>query len=1216
MLPDKPDNEYSALIQQALKQCETEPIHQAGAIQPYGVLLALDSQLRIEYCSDNADQLLNVSCNELLGRNFSEFATIADIEQIRSLEGLGDWRSSAVLDLKIRRGDVWSNHDAAVSYHQNHWLVELELCAKDQSKLFGQVFVPTRDVLWQLDAELDLNSYTHKIAELVRRVTGYDRVMMYQFDRNWDGEVIAESRSEQMGSYLGNRFPASDIPSQARALYTRNLTRVIGDVTSVTVPVRGFSSQTDAEPLDMTYSAYRSMSPVHLEYLGNMGVAATLTISLIQNGKLWGMLACHHDSPKLVTLRERELYEFIGKTVSIKLSDLQRSEQQAIKERVTRFLLDAPIKQLDALDPVTSKELMSMMDASGVVLVSDGCHYAYGQTPSSQQIFELEQLLKRQTPQGVFNTDELAELHPLASAYSDVACGILLAPLNATMDNYLLWCRGRIDVTRHWAGEPNKDLNYTDEGVKISPRRSFASWTQTYHNKSAPWTELQVEVAETLAYAFIKQLSQQSLLQQEQDFRKLVELSNDMTMRLKSDGMIDYVSSAVQSLLGRSVESLPGTNFIHLLGKEDVKTFQQASHALIEHGDARKVLLKLQHADHHTVWVEAKFWQPEGDAASANSLILTVHDVSQRHKYQLVIEELHQRNALLKKSGSDQQLITSQAFLDQTSEAVVITGSNGLIESVNRSFCEITGYESHEAIGCNPSMLQSGIHTAHFYEDLWSTLAANGRWKGEIWNRRKNGEIYPQWGSISAVSNDDGSIRNYVAVFSDVSKAKEAENNLFFAQNHDLLTGLPNRQYCVEKVSQMVVERNQSGLSLAVVFLDIDGFKLLNDAQGHHTGDDFLRSVAQRLSDGVPENGLLCRWGADEFVMLLDQMNDRDNIAAIVQALFNSLAKPLCMEGHELIPSACVGISFYPEDAANAQGLIQAAETALYRAKERGPASIELFTPLLAERLQRKFEVASELRRAVEQNELLLHYQPQVDSKTCALVGVEALVRWQHPLKGLIPPGDFIPLAEELGLIELLGDYVLNKGMAQMADWRDQGWSIPRLAVNIAPQQLVPGFAEKISKLLATHQLPASMLELEITEGALARDDSIISLLNALRDMGVMLSIDDFGTGYSSLAHIKHLPVTCFKIDKAFVDGLPQDVFDVAIIRSVLALGHSLGISVLAEGVETEEQYQFLAEQGVDSIQGYYFAKPMAVNALEQWVDTRAQDGDVALEIE
>jgi len=875
---------------------EKKRLQQTESIQPQGVLLALDSQFFIQYCSENVDELLQLPYTAVLGRNFDEFANTADIEQIRSLKGLGDWRSSVVLNLHIRRGNNGLNCNAAVSYDNHYWLVELELeleqqsqaGAQDQSVLFDQVFIPTRDLLWQLNREQDLHSYTQKVAEVVHQLTGYDRVMMYQFDHNRDGEVIAESRSAQMNSYLGNRFLASDIPAQTRALNSQNLTWVTANRKCATVPVHGAPDIGTDQPLDMTYSAYRSLPLVDLEYLGNMGVAAALTISLTQNGRLWGMLTCHHNTPKNVTLRERELYEFIGRTISIKLPDLQRKRA-------------------------------------------------------------------------------------------------------------------------------------------------------------------------------------------------------------------------------------------------------------------------------------------------------------------------------LEQDGNDQQPVTSQTFLDQTSEAVVIAGADGRIQSVNRSFCEITGYTSQEAIGHNPSILQSGIHTAHFYDELWRSLNEKGRWKGEIWNRRKNGEVYPQLGSISIVRNDDGSIRNYVAVFSDVSKAKEAEKNLFFAQNHDPLTGLPNRQYCLDKVSHVITERAQAVPGVAVVFLDIDRFKLLNDARGHHTGDSFLRAVARRLAEACPKNGLLCRWGADEFVLVLEQVTKRDGIAVIVQTLFNALAKPLKLEGHELTPSVCVGISFYPEDAADAQGLMQAAETALYLAKERGPSSIELFTPLLAERLQRKFEVASELRRAVQNDELTLNYQPQVDCRTAGLLGVEALVRWQHPVNGLMSPATFIPLAEELGLIGLLGDWVLEKAMAQMARWRDQGHPVPQVAVNIAPQQLVPGFADHIRDLLAKHQLPASMLELEITEGALERDDSTIGLLQALRDMGVLLAIDDFGTGYSSLAHIKHLPVTCLKIDKVFIDDLPDDAYGVAIIRTVLALGHSLGFRVLAEGVETEEQFLFLVEQGVDTIQGYYFGKPMEAGALEQWIDNRTK---------
>lgn len=1163
MSPQKPADLQKKLLQQA------------EGIQPHGVLFALNSQFCIEYCSENVNELLQLPYTDVLGRSFAEFASAADIEQIRSLNGLGDWRSSAVLSLHIRRGDTFVNHDAAVSYSNHHWLVELELQTQDQSMLFNQVFVPTRDLLWQLNREQNLHNYTRKVVELVRQVSGYDQVMMYQFDHNRDGEVIAESRSAQMSSYLGNRFQASDISARALTSYTHNLTWVTANVNCVTVPVHACPKSGTDQILDMTYSAYRSLPPVHLKHLENMGVAATLTISLIQNGRLWGMLTCHHHAPRKVTLREWELYEFIGRTVSIKLPDLQRNEQQKTKERVTRFLLDAPEKQLDALDPTNSVELMSILDATGVVLVSNGQHYAYGQTPTAQQMFDLEQYLKQLKLTRLFHTNDLAQLHPPAQSYAEVACGILLAPLNHTMKNYLLWCRG--------------------------PK----SQTQTHHKKSDSWTSIQIEAAENLGYAFIKQLGRQSQPPPERDFRKRAVLSNDMTVRLQNNGTIGYVSSIVKTLLGQSADSLQGTSFISLLNDEGADAFEQAQQVLQQTGVTQKITFKLQHTDRHSVWVEATMWQPGNDTGPGHGVVLTVHDISQRQKYQMITEELHQRNNQLQQAGRDQQQVTSQTFLDQTSEVVVITGADGLIQSVNRSFCEITGYTAQEAIGRNPSILQSGIHTALFYKELWYSLGERGHWKGEIWNRRKNGEVYPQLGSISIVRNDDGSVRNYVAVFSDVSKAKEAESHLFFAQNHDLLTSLPNRQYCLEKVGQMVAERPPNGPGMAVVFLDIDRFKLLNDARGHHTGDSFLRVVAQRLTEACPKDGLLCRWGADEFVLVLAQVIDRDSIAIIVQTLFNTLTKPLSLGDHELTPSACVGISFFPEDAADAQGLIQAAETALYRAKERGPASIELFTPLLAERLYQKFEVASELRRAIQNNELTLNYQPQIDCKTGTLAGVEALVRWQHPVKGLMSPATFIPLTEELGLIGLLGDCVLNKAMAQMARWRSQGQLIPRVAVNIAPQQLVPGFADHIRDLLNTYQLPASLLELEITEGALERDESNIKLLQTLRDMGVYLSIDDFGTGYSSLAHIKHLPINCFKIDKVFVDGLPDNAFDVAIIRTVLALGHSLGIRVLAEGVETKEQYLFLAEQDVDCIQGYYFGRPMEASALEQWMAAR-----------
>lgn len=1182
--------EQDRILQQALRGCEKEAIHQLGAVQPHGILLALDNEFVIRYCSENVDSLFSKPWCEILGQPLSNLVSASTISAIRALDGLGDWRSSAVIKVDIETAGGITAHDAAVSFNAPYWLLELESTLADQSELFSEMFVPTRDLLWQLDSEQDLQKYTGKVAELVRLATGYDRVMMYQFDSNWDGEVIAESRSELTRSYLGHRFPASDIPAQARALYTRNLTRVIADVKAPSASIRGDDNGTATGRLDLTYSTYRSLSPVHLEYLGNMGVAATLTISLIQNGRLWGMLACHHKSPKYVTLRERELYELIGKTISIKLSDLKHNEEKKLKDRVNRLLLNAAITSLEGVSDHHADELMSIAGATGLVVVDSGNRHCFGATPSHEQIQRLEVELKQWQPRQVFHTDDLASLFPEAKHYADVACGIMLAPLSHELDHYLLWCRGCMTYTRHWAGQPHKEISKTEDGFRISPRRSFDSWTQTYDNKSAPWSALQIELAADLANAFMQQVSQKSLLEQGEQFRNLVELSTTMIMRLDSHGYIRYTSAASERILGRAPASLEGMEFVSLIGEEDASAFRQVLATLESTGTADKLVVTFVHADGRCIWGEIEC-TPATDA-ELPAIILSVNDITQRHNYQIALEDLHQRNAL-----------TREVALNQTSEAVVITDSDNQILSVNRAFCEITGYSEDEALGRNPSFLKSGIHTSSFYQELWHSLKSSGHWDGEIWNRRRNGEVFPFRGRISAVREDNGAVRNYIAVFSDNSQARAAEESLRLARNYDPLTGLPNRQFCLERVRQSIAVASRKGAALAVVLLDIDSFKLLNDSQGHDVGDRFLKAMANRLLEKRPENGILCRWGSDEFLLLLEAVDDKESIALVLEDLLAHFSKPFLLQDHELIPSVCAGISFYPDDATDTKGLIQAADTALLRAKECGPANIELFAPVLVERVHRRFEIVSELRRAIRQDELELYFQPQVNSQTADLIGVEALVRWNHPRKGMLLPGDFIPLAEETGLIELLGDWVLVRALEQMAQWRACGLAIPRVAVNIAPQQLVPGFVDRVRELLTRHQVSADNLELEITEGMLDRNEQVLGLLNQLRQAGVQLSIDDFGTGYSSLAHLKHLPVSCFKIDKSFVDGIPEGRFDVAILRAVLALGHTLGIKILAEGVETDSQLSFLREQGVDSIQGYFFGKPMAAKDLVHWLD-------------
>jgi diguanylate cyclase (GGDEF)-like protein/PAS domain S-box-containing protein len=559
--------------------------------------------------------------------------------------------------------------------------------------------------------------------------------------------------------------------------------------------------------------------------------------------------------------------------------------------------------------------------------------------------------------------------------------------------------------------------------------------------------------------------------------------------------------------------------------------------------------------------------------------------------------------------GSDKQLATD-IILQQTIEAVMVTNADGIITSVNRAFTDITGYSAEEATGKRSSLLKSGVHTPNFYQEFWESLRSKRRWAGEIWNRRKNGEIYPQWGSVTAIADDAGNPQNYVAVFSDISKAKQAEEKLYFLANHDALTGLPNRMRFSDQLAAAISRARRGKEKLAVVFIDLDRFKLVNDTLGHASGDAYLRAISDRLMQACRKQDSLARWGGDEFVMVLEDVVDRGAIGTFITRLQRDLGAAVPLDGHKLIPTASIGISLFPSDGSSPTDLIKAADAAMYRAKDLGRNRFAFFTEVMSREISDKFNADTELRHALQEGELCLHYQPQINAVSGQLIGVEALVRWQHPTRGLIPPLQFIPAAEELGLIEEVGKWVLDEACRQMRQWLDSGFQLPRMSINVAPAQLNETFVTHVERAIRSAGLNPGHLELEITEGALEAGDAVKTILKRLRAMGVLLSVDDFGTGYSSLSHIKNFPVTCFKIDKSFIDGIPDNEEDVAIVRAILSLGSSLHLDIVAEGVETQAQFDFLRDAGVNNIQGYFFGKPMLPNALAEYATGLPTDSD------
>jgi len=559
-------------------------------------------------------------------------------------------------------------------------------------------------------------------------------------------------------------------------------------------------------------------------------------------------------------------------------------------------------------------------------------------------------------------------------------------------------------------------------------------------------------------------------------------------------------------------------------------------------------------------------------------------------------------NLLLQPSKEHRErLRQAAAVFDCTREGVLVTDAQGLIVHVNRAFMEITGYRRDDVMGQQPSLFKSGRHSSLFYQQMFQALERTGEWSGEIWNRRKSGEIYPQWQTIRVIHDDHGHISHYVAVFSDISAIKNSEHELAHLAHHDPLTDLPNRLLFTDRTEQALASAQIHKRGCALLLLDLDHFKIINDSLGHNVGDQLLKLVAERLQSLFGPGVTLARLGGDEFAVLAENCPQVVQAAALAQRMLDVMKQPFIFDGHQLFVSASIGISLFPNDALSAEQLLRNADSALFKAKGVGRESYALYTEELTAHAQNRVEVASELRRALEQQELRVYYQPVHALTGSRLVGLEALVRWQHPERGLVPPIEFIPIAERTGLIAEIDAWVMDQACRQMCQWLADGVRLSFVAVNVSSRLFARReLYEQVAQVLHDTGLDPAFLELEVTESAVMDDpEAALEQLHRLRELGLRLAIDDFGTGYSSLLRLKRLPVQKLKIDQGFVAGLPWDEDDMAIVRVVIALAKSMGMQVQAEGIEQVEQARFLLEQGCDLGQGYWFGRPIPAHELD-----------------
>lgn len=692
----------------------------------------------------------------------------------------------------------------------------------------------------------------------------------------------------------------------------------------------------------------------------------------------------------------------------------------------------------------------------------------------------------------------------------------------------------------------------------------------------------------------IRDLSQSHQVQQELDHerkihQRIIQTSVAALIRVNADGRICFANRLAKLTLGDGRQDILGFSIL-----DDMWRFEDRDgNALTPDKTAFAKTLKKGLPVHGSVlaitppWGQRRLVQVNGSAlrredGEIEEVVFAIEDITEY-------------------DNTARRLRLAASVFDATSEGIMVTDADSRVLSINDAFTRITGYELDEIRGKSPGFLTSGRHDKHFYADMWQCLQEEGCWSGEIWNRRKNGQVFPEWQTINAVKDDLGRITNYVAVFSDITQIKESQEEIEFLANHDPLTGLPNRNLLVDRVNQQVQLARREKAEFALIVLDLDHFKYINDSLGHSVGDELLDATAHRLKATVRDMDTVARLGGDEFVILLSTPTDLAVVQRIAPRLINAFDQPFKCSGRELHITPSCGIAFWPKDSEDARGLIQNADAAMYQAKRRGRNQYAFYTGEMTDEAMQRVQLENALRVALREGQLRQYYQPQVDAESGLLSGVEALARWEHPDFGIIPPSVFVPLAEETDLIILLGEWALRQACKQMKSWLDQGYKLQRVAVNVAGVQLEQmTFADSLLDILDEAGLPPEYLEIEITEGwAMDNLESITPVLTRLRGLGIEVAIDDFGTGYSSLSRLKQLPVDTLKVDRSFVMNIPDDPSDMAVANAVIALAQIMGKKVTAEGVETAEQEDFLVKHRCDRLQGFRYGKALSVEELE-----------------